>query len=334
MLLASFSPFDWRFAMRRVLMALLMVTFFAPLGAQAEDWPTKPVRVIIPFGAGSATDIIPRIVFDQVSKDLGQQFVIENRGGAGGTIGEAMVAKADPDGYTFLAASSAHAIAPALYGNLTYSPKDDFTGVGIIGNVPSVLIIAPSKGIKTVQDFVKRAKASKTPFTFATLGVGSAVYLAAERFRLSAGYDAVNVPFKGGAEALTEVMAGRVDYYFCPIATALPYIKDGKLLGLAVSSLKRTPLLPDVPTTEEAGFKDSASDFWIGVFALKKTDKAIVDKLNAALSKAVDNPEVKAKLANIGADTPPMSAAAFEKQVQGNFATYADFAKKTGMKLN
>lgn len=320
---------------RALLLAVsLVVSPIALSTAQAADWPTKPVRVVIPFGAGSATDIIPRIVFDQVGRDLGQQFIIENRGGAGGTIGEAAVAKADPDGYTFLAASSAHAIAPALYSKLTYSPKDDFTGVGIIGNVPSVMIISPSKGIKTIQDFVKDAKAHPNKFTFATLGVGSAVHLAAERFRLSAGYEAINVPFKGGAEALTEVMAGRVDYYFCPIATALPYIKEGKLLGLTVSNPTRSPLLPDVPTTEEAGYHDSASAFWIGVFALTKTDKAIVDKLNAALTKAVTNPEVKAKLAKIGADTPPMSADAFEKLVQKDFATYADFAKKTGMTLN
>ncbi|MBS0247752.1 MAG: tripartite tricarboxylate transporter substrate binding protein [Proteobacteria bacterium] len=320
---------------RALLSALVLIALPTVLsGAQAADWPTKPVRVVIPFGAGSATDIIPRIVFDEVGKELGQQFIIENRGGAGGTIGEAMVAKADPDGYTFLAASSAHAIAPALYSKLTYSPKDDFTGVGILGNVPSVMIISPSKGIKTLKDFVAQAKAHPNKFTFATLGVGSAVYLAAERFRLSAGYEALNVPFKGGAEALTEIIAGRVDYYFCPIATALPYIKEGKLLALAVSSPTRAPLLPDVPTTEELGFHDSASAFWIGAFALAKTDKAIVEKLNAAIAKAVTNPDVKAKLAKIGADTPPMSAAAFEKQVQTDFATYAEFAKKTGMKLN
>ncbi len=324
---------------RALLLALLLVASpkllsTATATATAADWPTHPVRVIIPFGAGSATDIIPRIVFDQVGRDLGQQFIIENRGGAGGTIGEAAVAKADPDGYTFLAASSAHAIAPALYPKLSYSPKDDFTAVGIIGNVPSVMIISPSKGIKTIQEFVAQAKANPNKFTFATLGIGSAVHLAAERFRLSAGYEAINVPFKGGAEALTEVIAGRVDYYFCPIATALPYIKEGKLLGLTVSNPTRAPLLPDVPTTEEAGYHDSASAFWIGVFALKKTDKAIVEKLNAALTKAVTNPEVKAKLAKIGADTPPMSADVFEKQVQTDFATYADFAKKTGMTLN
>ena len=160
------------------------------------------------------------------------------------------------------------------------------------------------------------------------------MHLAAERFRMSAGYEALNVPFKGGAEALTEVIAGRVDYYFCPIATALPYITEGKLLGLTVSNPTRAPLLPDVPTTEEAGYHDSASACWIGVFALKKTDKAIVEKLNAALAKAVNNPEVKAKLAKIGADTEPMSADAFEKLVQKDFVTYADFAQKTGMKLN
>ncbi|MFA6265526.1 MAG: tripartite tricarboxylate transporter substrate binding protein [Pseudolabrys sp.] len=302
--------------------------------AQAADWPTRPVRTIIPFGAGSATDVVPRIVFDQVGKELGQQVFIENRGGAGGTIGETAVAKADPDGYTFLTTSSAHTIAPALYSKLPYSTASDFATVGVIGSVPNVLIISPSRGIKTIQDFVKEAKANPGKFTFASLGVGSAVHMSAERFRFSAGYDALNVPFKGGAEALTEVIAGRVDYYFCPIATALPYIKDGKLLALAVSSPTRAAALPDVPTTLEAGFPNSDYTFWIGVFAPAKTDKAIIEKLNAAIAKSVETPAVKAKLEAIGVQTATMSADAFDKQVKAELGTYAEFAKKTGMKID
>ena len=171
-----------------------------------------------------------------MSAQLGQPIVVENRGGAGGTIGAALVAKAKPDGYTLLTNSSAHTIAPSIYGNLHYHPANDFAAVGSMGNVPNVLIISPSKGIKTLRDFVAKAKAKPGSFNFASVGVGSAVHLSAERFRVSAGYEAVHVPFKGGAEALTEVIAGRVDYYFCPIATALPHIRDGRLLALAVSS--------------------------------------------------------------------------------------------------
>ena len=318
--------------MRRVLIALFVLTVLAPAGAQAEDWPAKPVHVVIPFGAGSATDVIPRIVFDRLGADLGQTIVVENRGGAGGTIGNAMVAKAAPDGYTLLTTSSAYTVAPSLYAHLSYDAATDLIAVGTIGSVPNVLVIAPSKGIATLKDFVAKAKAGS--FTFASLGVGSAVYMSAERFRLSAGYKAVDVPFKGGAEGLTEVMAGRVDYYFCPISTALPFIRDGKLVALAVSGKTRSPLLPNVPTTLEEGYKDSDYTFWIGVFAPAKTPAAIIAKLNAALGKAVAAPAVKEKLAKLGVDTASPTPAQFGTQVTSELATYAAFAKSAGMKAN
>ena len=317
----------------RSLGALLALLLVAATPVLAADWPTRPIRVVIPFGAGSATDVIPRIVFDQVSKDLGQPVVIENRGGAGGTIGGAAAAKAEPDGYTFLTTSSAHTIAPALYASLPYSPTLDFATVGAIASVPNLLIISPAKGIKSIDEFVKQARAQPGKFTFASLGIGSAVYMSAERFRIAAGYEALNIPFKGGAEGLSEVIAGRVDYYFCPIATALPHIKEGKLLALAVSGPARAPQLPNVPTTVEAGFPNSDYTFWIGTFAPAKTDKAVIARFNAAIAKALANPEVKAKLEAIGAQPAAGSGEAFDKQVKAEFETYAAFAKKTGMRI-
>jgi tripartite-type tricarboxylate transporter receptor subunit TctC len=320
--------------MRRAWIALVAVLVAGSLSAHAQNWPNRPVRVIIPFGAGSATDVIPRIVFDKLSHELGQQLVVENRGGAGSTLGAAMVARAEPDGYTLLTTSSAHTIVPALYPNLSYDTARDFTAVGVIGSAPNVLVISPARGIKTLKDLVTAAKAKPGSFSFASLGVGSAVYMSAERFRISAGYEAVHVPFKGGAEGLTEVMAGRVDYYFCPIATALPFIRDGKLLALAVSSPTRSPLLPDVPTTLEAGFKDSDYTVWFGMFAPAKTPQAIVDRLNAELIKAVQAPDVKEKLNAIGVETMIMSPAAFGAEVKSETATYAEFAKAAGMKVS
>jgi tripartite-type tricarboxylate transporter receptor subunit TctC len=320
--------------MPRILAVAAAILMAASVPATAADYPTKPIHVLIPFGAGSATDVIPRIAFDQLGKELGQQIVVENRGGAGGTIGEAVVAKADPDGYLLLTASSAHTAAPALYSKLNYNAAKDFTAIGIVGSAPNVLIISPDKGIKTVKDFVAQAKSKPGAFTFATLGIGSAVYMSAERFRLSAGYEAVNVPFKGGAEALTEVMAGRVDYYFCPLATALPFIKDGKLLALAVSSPTRAAAIPDVPTTLEAGFPNSDYTFWIGMFAPAKTPKKIVDKVNAALVKAVQTPSVKAKLEALGVQIGTMTPTEFGAQVDKEFGIYADFAKAAGVKVN
>jgi tripartite-type tricarboxylate transporter receptor subunit TctC len=320
--------------MRHAWTAAVAILIAASVGARAEGWPTKPVRVVIPFGAGSATDVIPRIVLDKLSQQLGQTFVVENRGGAGSTLGAATVARAEPDGYTLLATSSAHTIVPALYPNLSYDAARDFTAIGAIGSVPNVLIIAPSRGIKNIKDFVAAAKAKPGSFTFASLGVGSAVYMSAERFRMSAGYEAVHIPFKGGAEGLTEVIAGRVDYYFCPIATALPFIRDGKLLALAVSSPTRSPLLPEVPTTLEAGFPNSDYTFWIGVFAPAKTPQTIVDKLNAEMIKAVQSPDVKEKLATLGVAPATLSPAEFGAQVKSEFGTYTTFAKETGMKVS
>jgi tripartite-type tricarboxylate transporter receptor subunit TctC len=320
--------------MRRGLIFGLTFVLAACGSALGQSYPTKPIRVIIPFGAGSAVDIIPRIVFDQLASQLGQPIIVENRGGAGGTIGSLAVAKADPDGYTLLVTSSAHTITPAIYPNLTYDVGRDFVAVGAIGNVPNVLIISPAKGHKTVQEFVAAAKAKPGTFNFASVGVGSAVHLSAERFRIAAGYEAQHIPFKGGAEALTEVLSGRVEYYFCPIATALPHIREGKLLGLAVSSPKRASALPDVPTTLEAGYVDSDYTFWIGAFAPAKTPKEIVDKLNREMAAAVTSPAVREKLATLGVEAMPMSPAEFDAHVKGELARYATFAKAAGLKPN
>ena len=200
--------------------------------SSAQSWPSKPIRAIIPFGAGSATDIIPRIVFEPLSAQLGQPIVVENRVGAGGTLGTTAVAKAEPDGYTLLAHSNAHTISPAIYSKLPYDPADDFAGITPFGSVPNVLIISPSKGIKTIQELVAAAKAKPGTFNYASVGVGSGTHFSVEKFKLSAGFDAQHIPYKGGPEALTEVIAGRVDFYFCPINTALPHIREGKLVAL------------------------------------------------------------------------------------------------------
>ena len=302
--------------------------------ASAQTFPTHPIRAIIPFGAGSASDIIPRIVLDQLSSRLGEPVIVENRAGAGGTIGAAAVVKSEPDGYTLLVNSSAHTIAPALYPNLSYDVRRDFVAIGAIGSVPNVLVMSPARGIKRIQDFVAVAKAKPGSFTFATLGVGSAVFMSAERFRVAAGYEAVHVPFKGGPEALSEVIAGRVDYYFCPVATALPFIRDGRLVALAVSSPTRTAALPDVPTTLEAGYRDSDYTFWMGMFAPAKTPKDIVEKLSRELAAAVQAPAAREKLGALGVEPMPMTPAEFDAYVTAELGRYASFAKTAGLKPN
>jgi tripartite-type tricarboxylate transporter receptor subunit TctC len=319
--------------MRRFTLGLVLL-LAACVCATAQTWPARQIRAIIPFGAGSATDVIPRIVFDELAARLGQPIIVENRGGAGGTIGAAAVAKAEPDGYTLLVNSSAHTITPAIYPNLSYDAASDFAAVGAIGSVPNVLIIAPQKGIKTLAEFVAAAKAKPGSFNFASVGIGSAVHLSAERFRIAAGYEAVHIPFKGGSEALTEVIAGRVEYYFCPIATALPHIRDGRLLGLAVSSPRRASALPDVPTTLESGYPDSDYTFWIGVFAPARTPPEVVAKLNRELAAAVASPTVREKLAQLGVEAMPMTPPEFDAYVKGELVRYATFAKAAGLKPN
>lgn len=320
--------------MRRYPLFALLILLAAPPSAFADSWPSKPIKAVVPFGAGSATDIIPRIVFEQLQGQLGQSIVVENRGGAGGTIGAAQVVKSDPDGYTWLVHSSAHTVAPAIYPSLSFKPESDLVPMSMIGSVPNVLIISPSKGIKTVQDFVAYGKANPGKLNFASVGIGSAVHMSAERFRVSAGYDAVHIPFKGGAEALAEVIAGRVDYYFCPIATALPHIREGKLLALAVSSKTRAAQLPDVPTTLEAGFPDSDYTLWVGILGPSGTPKDVTEKLNGEMKKALAMPALREKLDKIGVQTMPMSPDEFGALIKTELKTYDAFVKKSGIKAN
>ena len=248
--------------------------------AFAQSWPAKPIRVIVPLTAGSATDVIPRITFEQVSAQIGQPMIVENRVGGGGSIGAGTVAKAEPDGYTILVHSNAHTVSPAVLPNLPYDVVKDFSGITPLGNVPNVLVISPSKNIKTIDELVAAAKAKPGSINYASGGTGTPPHLTAERFRLSAGFQGQHIPFKGAPEALTEVLSGRVDFYFSPLAPAMPFIRDGKLIPLAVSSTKRSSALPEVPTTVEAGYANSDFDFYIGMWVPAKTPRDVVGKLH------------------------------------------------------
>src|SRR5262245_16702432 len=302
--------------------------------AAAQSWPAKPIRAVIPFAAGSLTDVLPRVVFDQVGKQLGQTIVVENRTGAGGTIGVTAVVRAEPDGHTILANSSAHTIAPAIYPNLAYDTGRDLSAVVSLGQTPMVMIMSPSKGHKTVQDFVKAAKQKPDEINFASAGVGTATHLAAERFIHSAGIKAVHIPHRGGTEALTDVIAGRVDFYFCPLGTALPQVTAGRVLALAVSSPKRAAALPDVPSTLEAGYADSDYTFWVGVFVPTKTPGGIVERLHRETQKAMQLTGVKARLAELGVDAMDMPPAEFDALVKKEIVTSAALAKAAGLKPN
>ena len=301
--------------------------------AVAQTWPSKPIHAIIAFAAGSATDIIPRVVFEPLSAQLGQPIVVENRGGGGTTIAAAMVAKAEPDGYTLLATSSAHTLVPTVYPNASYDTAADFVAVVTLGTSPNVLVVSPSKGFKTAQDLVAAAKARPGSFNFASAGVGSATHLSAERFRMAAGFDAVHIPFRGGAEALTEVLSGRAEFYFCPLGTALQQIRDGKLLALAVSGPKRAALLPDVPSVLEL-FPNSDYPFWIGVFMPAKTPRDIIENFHREALKTMQSPNVKERLETLGMEPMALTPAEFDAQVRAEIGTTGALAKAAGLRPN
>jgi tripartite-type tricarboxylate transporter receptor subunit TctC len=292
--------------------------------ALAAEWPTKAVRVVVPYAAGSATDLVPRTVFEQVGHQVGQSFIVENRPGGGTTIGSAQVKAAEPDGHTILVHSNAIVTVPAIQLNVPYDPVKDFSGLTPLGNVPLVLVIAPSKGIKSVKELVAKAKAKPGELNYGAAGIGTPPHLAMERFRLAAGFEGQLVPFKGAPEALTEVMTGRIDIYFCPITPALPLIRDGKVLALAVSSSKRASALPDVPTSIEAGVPESDLDFWVGAFVPKQTPRDVVAKMQGEIVKAINNPATKSKLTTLGVEQMIMAPDAFDVRI----AKEADIAVK------
>jgi tripartite-type tricarboxylate transporter receptor subunit TctC len=301
--------------------------------ALAQSWPTKSMKAIVPIAPGSVIDIVPRVVFGQLAAQLGQAIVVENRPGAGQTLGASLVARSDPDGYTLLVNSSAHAIAPALHPNLAYRPAQDFVAVASLGVTPFVLVASPDRGFKTARDLVAAAEAKPGAFNFSSPGAGSASHLSAERFRLSAGVAAVHVPFKGGAEMIIEVIAGRIDFAFVALGAALPQIRGGKLAALAVNSAARSSALPDVPTLREAGFSDAEYPMWLGLFLPTRTPREIVDKLQRETLKALQEPSVKDKLAALGVDPMEMTPTEFDALVSKEIRMNTALVKAIGLKL-
>ena len=320
--------------MNRLIRAALAATCMATtLGAaMAQGYPTKPIKFVVPFTAGSGTDIIARTVGDAMSKSMGQPVVIENKPGAGGTIAAAQVAKGEADGYTVLVHSSGHALNPAIYTNLSYDTLKDLTGVTPLASLPNVLVVNPAKGWKSVADLVAAAKAKPGALNYASAGVGSATHLNAEKFRLRAGIEALHVPYKGTPEAMTNVIGGSNDWFFAPLASALPLVKDGKLQALAVSTAARSPALPQVPTTVEAGVAGSDYSFWVGMIVASATPAPVVKRLQEEAVKALASADVKERLTRIGADAFPMQPDAFNAFIKTEMESAAAIAKAADLK--
>ena len=312
-------------------LALVLASLSTLAFAQAT-YPDRPIRIIVPFTAGSGTDIIARVLGEQLSKALKQPVIVENRPGAGGTLGAGQVAKSAPDGYTLLVHSAAHVANPAMYASLPYDTLKDFAGVAPLASLPNVLVVSPSKGYRSVRDLVEHARAKPGELNYASAGIGSATHMNVELFRTVANFEATHVPFKGTPEALTETATGRVDFFFAPLSSALPFIKDGRLRPLAVGTLKRSPLLPEVPTTVEAGYPKSDYVFWVALLAPAATPRPIVDRLNVEAIKALNSPEARDKLAVLGAEPMAMTPAAFDEFLRAETERMTQVVKNAGIK--
>ncbi len=298
----------------------------------AQGFPSKPIRLIVPFSAGSGTDIAARTVGEFMAKGLGQPVVVENKPGAGGTIAAAQVAKGEADGHTVLVPSSGHAVNPSIYPSLPYDTLKDLSGVTPIVAMPNVLVVSPARGWKTVADLLAAARARPGSLNYASAGVGSATHFNAEKFKLQAGLDAVHVPFKGTPEAIGDIIGGRSDWFFAPLSSALPLIRDGKLQALAVSTPKRSALLPDVPTTVEAGVPGSDYSFWVAFVVPSASPAASVQRLQQEAARALAQPELIEKLAKIGAEPFVMSSADFNAFIRSEVEVAARVAKAANLK--
>lgn len=312
--------------------AVILAGVLMSVAAQSQTWPSRIIKAVVPFGAGSATDVVPRLVFEKISVELGQPITVENRAGAGGTVGSTSVARAEPDGYTLMAHSSAHTIAPSIFTDIKYDPAKDFSSVLMIGYSANVMITSPSKPWKTVQEFVAAAKDKNAAITFGSVGVGSAVHISAEKFKLAAGFEATHVPYRGGSEVISDILGGRIDFYFCPLSTALPLIQGGQVRALVISTDKRSTELPDVPTPQEAGYKNGETAIWFGVFMPSKTPRDIVEKFYAAGSKVLATPEMQKDLRRLGVDPLPMTPSQMDEFVGRELAANAALVKAAGIK--
>jgi tripartite-type tricarboxylate transporter receptor subunit TctC len=299
----------------------------------AQDYPNKPVRIVVPFTAGSATDILARTVGQKLAELWGQQVIVDNRAGAGGTIGAGLVAKSAPDGLTLMVHSAAQAVNPFIYPSLPYDTLKDFVQVVPLAGQPNVLVVSPASGYKTVADLVADAKQKPGGLNFGSAGIGSGTHINGEKFKLAAGIDVAHIPYKGTPEALTDTMAGRLAFFFSPISAALPHVRDGKLVALAVSSGKRASTLPNVPTVAESGLPGFDYNLWVAVFAPAGTPADVVEKINRDVSRVLREPDVKERMAALGAEAMPMSAAEFDKFMRSEMDEAAKVVKAAGIKV-
>jgi len=314
-------------------LSLLFTGYLQPSVAQTSNWPNRPINLIVPFTAGSATDVLARVFAEKLGAKLGQPIIVDNRVGAGGTIGTGIVAKSAPDGYTLVVVSAGHVGNPVLYTKLNYQLKD-LVAISPLGTQPNVLVVSPKSGIKTIKELVERSNVSLNGLTFGSAGVGSATHTNAEKFVHGLKLKATHVPYKGTPQMLMDITGSNVDFAFGPVVSALSLIKDGKITALAVSSDKRISALPNIPTAAEAGYPQGQFNFWIGMLAPAQTPKPIVDRLNKEIQSIMDQPDVQARFDNLGALPFKLSAIEFDHFINDEALTLGEIMRKAGVNLD
>ena len=316
--------------MKRTMIAVLL-SLAAILPARAQEYPSRPVRILVGFTPGGGPDLTARHLAQKLTEAWGQQVIVENRPGAGGTLAAAMVARAAPDGYTLLSVSSAHAAAAAIYPKLGYDTLKDLSGITQTGTSKYVLVSAQ---FKTLKELLAAARAKPGKLNFSSAGVGSGTHFAAEIFKNRAGIVVVHVPFQGIPEALSETLTGRIDFFMAPIANSVAQVRDGRLAGLGVSSLKRDALLPDVPTVDEAGVAGYESELWFGLLTSSAVPKAIVGRLNRELTRILSDADTRGRWSPIGIEPRPTAPEEFDRLVRDEVSVFTAIARAANIRAD
>lgn len=320
--------------MKHALSALILPVLLFASGLAAQGFPSKPIRLVATSTPGSPVDIYARAIADHLAKSTGQTVLVENRAGAGGTLAAGYVLGTEGDGHVALVNTSAQVIAPFTYSGLTFDMLRDFAGIGPIAVLPNVLIVPPQRGWKNPQDLINAARARPGAQTYGTGGSGTGTHMSAERFRLRAGIDAVQVPYKGSPEVLVEIISGRIDWSVVPLSTALGQIKDGRIQALALSAEKRSAQLPELPTLAEAGLNNAHFPFWVGMFVPARAPRFAVQRLYEDTLKAMQHPEVRDRLTKLGAEIVLMTPAEFDAYVKTQAEVAAAIVKAANIKAN
>jgi len=321
--------------MKNLLLAVAAVLALASIGnAWSQKFPTKPIRIVVPFTAGSQTDLFARIIAPKMSENWGQQVVVDNRSSAGGIVAGSIIAGAAPDGYTLMLTSSAYAVSAAIYTKLPYDPLKDIDGVAKFASVALVLVVSPKLGVKSVNELIALAKSKPGLITFGSAGIGSATHMGGEQFKYVTGINVVHVPYRGTPEALIDTMTGRIQYWFSPMGPAVPFVSDGRLLALAVTTAQRSPLFPAVPTVAEAALPGFDYDPWYAVLTAAKTPRPIVNQLNQEIARIMSLADVKERMLFQGAVIKTTTPEEFAGLLRADIATLSKIAKAANIRID